>query len=1037
MPGRSARRSGSRRPPRCWRASSSAGRSPRIAASRRTWSASPPTRAPCVPPGSACRPGRKRRGQRLDVAATAELERLPAPSADEDRARPGEHDRGRVRRSCRRRRARSARPPPLGATAPRLPSGALRGAPAPRPRPPPGRPGAAGRRGRDGDASLAPALRRLPGSDRQRARRRRARARARRSGGVPPPAARAARRRGGRRGARLLAGARALLPQLRLGAAARGRHAAHCGRSTGSCGGADRARAALQSRSTSWALTLPAEELREAERDATVAGRRLLLVGGEAAALLIAFAVLAAGALRRDLAAARRRLTWNGATAAHRRLLTGTESAAVGFGGAALGWLVGSLAGAAAATAAGASATAVLAESVLSPLGLLLGARRRRWAPRSSSSSPSRSSHGAPARFGLAELAAVAAARRGARHPREWRRGRRRARRGRVGAARASPPAGARRVRRCDRRRAAPARRRAAARPQGDGERAPRGRLPRSRTGCRGIAAAFLALAIGLAALAESYRSTLARGERDRAAFALPTDVVVRENLRALVPVLRARPLERYRAPARRRGGASDRARNRERGSGVLDLRGHRARGVSPEAVESMPLWRDDWGLEPNGAHRDDRGRRLGGAQRATSSGGRRLRLAVDPGLVSYLATIEQRDGSFRTLDLGAADAGRPVVLATGLPAASRGGKLVAITLRPPRLGDRGADSGVALRGRTSLRVVGVSLDDWVGQGGVTIARNADPGALDLPTPSRTSGRRASGRGRSTDGKPPAAVVTTRLGQLAGGVGGTLPLRVGESRSGRGRRRRRSASRELRRRGARRPRDASHRGLERGSRPRAGLRALARRRTGRGVRGSRRRSPAGRSPCSRRARGRERRRTRAATRSPTARCWPWAPQRSSRSSSRSQDSCSRSAPTCATTAASSPISRPRARHRASCGGRSPPARASSERSASREGSSAGLVLAVLVTRVVAVTARADAPEPPLVTTVDPLLLGLAGVAVTCRRSRARPPDDEACVRRSPGPGSDGRRRVTAIVELRGRLRRPSRPRTEASPPCRV
>ena len=30
-----------------------------------------------------------------------------------------------------------------------------------------------------------------------------------------------------------------------------------------------------------------------------------------------------------------------------------------------------------------------------------------------------------------------------------------------------------------------------------------------------------------------------------------------------------------------------------------------------------------------------------------------------------------------------------------------------------------------------------------------------------------------------TDDEPPAAVVTTRLGELAGGVGGTLPLRVG------------------------------------------------------------------------------------------------------------------------------------------------------------------------------------------------------------------------------------------------------------------
>ena len=137
--------------------------------------------------------------------------------------------------------------------------------------------------------------------------------------------------------------------------------------------GADRARAALGRARPPGRWHCRLEELREAERDATVAGRRLLLVGGEAAALLIAFAVLAAGALRRDLAAARRRLTWNGATAGQRRLLTGTESAAVGFGGAALGWVVGSLAGGAAAVAAGASATAVLGESALSPPGILLG----------------------------------------------------------------------------------------------------------------------------------------------------------------------------------------------------------------------------------------------------------------------------------------------------------------------------------------------------------------------------------------------------------------------------------------------------------------------------------------------------------------------------------------------------------------------------------------------------------------------------------------------------------------------------------------
>ena len=142
--------------------------------------------------------------------------------------------------------------------------------------------------------------------------------------------------------------------------------------------GVDRSRAELQSSSASWSLSAPSQELEAAEHDATVAGRRLLLVGGEAAALLVAFAVLAAGTLRRDLAAARRRLTWHGATGWQRGLLTATESIAVGFGGAILGWVVGCVGGAIAAAVAGAPVGAVLAESVLSPTGLCSGSASQR-----------------------------------------------------------------------------------------------------------------------------------------------------------------------------------------------------------------------------------------------------------------------------------------------------------------------------------------------------------------------------------------------------------------------------------------------------------------------------------------------------------------------------------------------------------------------------------------------------------------------------------------------------------------------------------
>jgi putative ABC transport system permease protein len=44
------------------------------------------------------------------------------------------------------------------------------------------------------------------------------------------------------------------------------------------------------------------------------------------------------------------------------------------------------------------------------------------------------------------------------------------------------------------------------------------------------------------------------------------------------------------------------------------------------------------------------------------------------------------------------------------------------------------------------------------------------------------------------------------------------------------------------------------------------------------------------------------------------------------------------------------------------------------------GALAGIALAYLVTRVVAVTARADAPEPPLATRIDPLTLALGTAA---------------------------------------------------------
>lgn len=541
--------------------------------------------------------------------------------------------------------------------------------------------------------------------------------------------------------------------------------------------GADRARARLQASSPSWSLSLPAQELRAAERDATVAGRRLLLVGGEAAALLVAFAVLAAGTLRRDLLAARRRLTWHGARRWQRALLTGTETAAVGFGGAAVGWVVGCAAGAVAAALAGAPVGPVLGGSALSPAGLVLGVgvaalaalvlaatvslgvRRRRGigpldlaglaaliaalgvlASGSVDASELASGGAAPvALLLLPGLVAFAAA---------------------VGASRLLPALGRTLSRRGTRdvRLAAVSVARA--------------------PGAAGIAAAFLALAVGLALLAEAYRSTLAGGERDQAAFAVPADVVVREDLRSLVPVLAAAPLASYGAipgvesvsPVLRATASAGAASSV---SGVTVL------GLPPDALRRMPLWRDDWGagrealvesVTPSGPT----------GLRGVDLRGTTLRLSVGPGLLSYRATIVQPDGSFRRLELGDAHASRPAVLSVRLPRAARRGRLVDLVLVPPRIVERGSDEGVALRGTTTLRLHGASLDGWLGEGGVTVSRApAAPGSLRLAyavTPQRLARVRPR---QPTDGAPPAAAVTPRLGELAGGVGGSLPLRIG------------------------------------------------------------------------------------------------------------------------------------------------------------------------------------------------------------------------------------------------------------------
>ena len=486
--------------------------------------------------------------------------------------------------------------------------------------------------------------------------------------------------------------------------------------------GADRARATLQADSSAWSVSLPTQELRESERAATVAGRRLLLVGGEAAALLVAFAVLAAGAMRRDLAAARRRLTWHGAQAWQRALLTGTESAAVGFGGAVVGWVVGIMAGAIVAAASGAPIWDVLTESLLSPTGLLLGLGTAVAAASVIAVAVSVDGGGGR-KISAIDVAAVAAAvaalavlASGAVQPDELASGGTAAVvllvlpglvafAAAVAAARLLPAVG-----------------RALARAGGArGARLAGVSLARS-PGAAGTAAAFLALALALASLAAAYRSTLSTGEHDQAAYAVPADVVVRENLSALVPVLQAAPLARFEAVP---GVETVRPVVRLTASAgpSASVSGVTVLGVPPDALAAMPLWRSDWGvsrnalvraIEPDGPT-DLRGPVLG----------HDLVLSVGPGSCriapsSKVATARSGTSTWATRRRIGRSCSAPPCLE-----ASRGGRLVELVLVPPRIIERGSDEGTALRGATTIRIRGVSLDGWLGTGGVTAANGS------------------------------------------------------------------------------------------------------------------------------------------------------------------------------------------------------------------------------------------------------------------------------------------------------------------------
>lgn len=486
-----------------------------------------------------------------------------------------------------------------------------------------------------------------------------------------------------------------------------------------------RARSTLQAAELSFDVEAPAGEVAEAGETSKAAGRRLLLIGGQACALLLAFALLAAAAVRRDAQAARRRLTWFGARRWQLELATGAEAGVVAFVATAAGWLLGTGVSAAVARAAGVPVRAVLSQSVASWTGigaaaalagiaafvLFLTARSGAVRLRALSVSPidvaglgaivaivlillqgstdadalAREDGTGVALLLLPGLVAFVTA---------------------VACARALVPA-LRLLERGVRGRSVPVRLAALS-------------LARS-PGYASIAIAFLSVSLGLALFAETYRSTLARGQEDQAAYEVPADFVVEEDLRALVRPLEAAPLSDYAklgdaVPVIRLSGSLARL----EGSRSVTVLGLPARELA--VVEG---WRPDFAAagraELARAVEPTAEAELVGLDIPSSARALRLTGELRGHPIALTASIARGDGGFTSLPLGRTRRSGPARLEAALPPEARGGRIVALTFSPPfRIEEPGGAQGRAAQGVLtveSFRAVGgppFSFEGWI-----------------------------------------------------------------------------------------------------------------------------------------------------------------------------------------------------------------------------------------------------------------------------------------------------------------------------------
>jgi hypothetical protein len=553
-----------------------------------------------------------------------------------------------------------------------------------------------------------------------------------------------------------------------------------------------RARATLKSQSLFLDVAAPTDQLAAARSTGEVAAKRLLLIGGQAAALLLAFALLAAASMRRDTDAAWQRLTWHGARRWQLLLMTGVEAAAAAAVGVALGWVLGAGITAFVAEQASSPAGSILAHSVVDWSGLgalvalaagaafvvLLGLR----APSLPLGTRSLSVVDVAALGAL--LAVLVALARG------------QADAGTLASSNATGTfllllpglvtfviavlcarllgPGLRLLERATRNAAVSVRLAAVS-------------LARS-PGHAAVAVTFLVASVGLGLFALVYRGTLEHGNDERAAYEVPLDFVVREDLSPshLVPPLDAAPVDAYRSLAE---GTAVVPVVRE--TGTVGAFGGQSRftliGLPTKERLELRGWQDGFADRslPDllAALRPQTDVSLRGPQIPEDATELVLPASVVGGDVSLQADVITPEGHVLFLDLGTTDGRAERVLSAALPREARGGRLIALTIGRALAVEQHASEftrvdGVLRLGPLAVRTPGGTRtiqNDYAGWLGVNGATPVGDSAVRYLV-NEAAERRFQPR-QPSDGTSVPVVVSPRLAAAAG-ADGALPLRV-------------------------------------------------------------------------------------------------------------------------------------------------------------------------------------------------------------------------------------------------------------------